>query len=493
MPFGLGLLCLLGPLCRAGFAPLPLTSGSYNQDMVVEQTAAAPVISGGYTTASMDAGLGNSAKSWYERGYNTASPTTGLPVAGSTFTHQNASDHQYRMAPSYRASNAVLLDSTLTNATFTLSTPAAFAKLSFLESGGNQGVTFTYRVHHQDGSSESGSGTIPDWFGGTSPAWTANGRLDVGSFAFNNVNNNNPRLYSLDVTLTNQASPVASLDLAYASGSGHGVIFALSGSAGAGFTPVTVTGYNADLVVEADGPHAGALSGATTAAMDDGTANTGATWYEAGYVRSANTTGLPPAGSTLTSLSASDHRYTLAPSYTANNAVLLVSNAPAVVLTPSAPVAAAALSFLAAAGNGPVGVTCVVRHANGTTETATFSVPDWFTQSPVAWVADGRVTVANKSISALNSGDPRLYSVDVPLANATSPLTNLTLAWQSGSSAAHAAIFAVSSGTPALPLAQDDFNADTEAAAAILQQWYNPSGLYDTTGWWNAANCLESL
>jgi predicted alpha-1,6-mannanase (GH76 family) len=39
----------------------------------------------------------------------------------------------------------------------------------------------------------------------------------------------------------------------------------------------------------------------------------------------------------------------------------------------------------------------------------------------------------------------------------------------------------------------DDFNANTERAASALQGWYNGSGLWDTTGWWNAANCLEAI
>lgn len=39
----------------------------------------------------------------------------------------------------------------------------------------------------------------------------------------------------------------------------------------------------------------------------------------------------------------------------------------------------------------------------------------------------------------------------------------------------------------------DDYHADSVAAAATLQQWYNRNGLWDTAGWWNAANCIESL
>ncbi len=38
-----------------------------------------------------------------------------------------------------------------------------------------------------------------------------------------------------------------------------------------------------------------------------------------------------------------------------------------------------------------------------------------------------------------------------------------------------------------------DFNADTHAAIVALQQYYNPRGLWDTVGWWNAANCVDAL
>src|SRR5205807_4352713 len=97
------------------------------------------------------------------------------------------------------------------------------------------------------------------------------------------------------------------------------------------------------------------------------------------------------------------------------------------------------------------------------------------------------------TVNTLNGGNPRLYAADILVSNASSAITNLTLSWQSDSSGGNAVIFAVSGGSSALPLAGDDFNANTEAAASILQQWYNGSGLYDTTGWWNAANCLEAV
>src|SRR5690242_17855952 len=46
--------------------------------------------------------------------------------------------------------------------------------------------------------------------------------------------------------------------------------------------------------------------------------------------------------------------------------------------------------------------------------------------------------------------------------------------------------------SPAVTLG-DDFNANTTAAMTTLQQWYNGSGLWTSTGWWNAANCLDAV
>src|SRR6266403_2000037 len=77
----------------ADFNPVPLLSSSFNMDIVVERTAPGPI--GRATTASMDSGTNNDNASWYEVGYNTAAPATGVPAAGSTFTSAAASTHQF--------------------------------------------------------------------------------------------------------------------------------------------------------------------------------------------------------------------------------------------------------------------------------------------------------------------------------------------------------------------------------------------------------------
>jgi predicted alpha-1,6-mannanase (GH76 family) len=492
-PIALGMICAFTCVVRAAFAPITLTSSSFNQDMVVEATAPKPVVAGGYTTASMDSGVGNANNSWFEQGYNTTNLSSGLPPAGTTFTSQSLPNHQYTMAASYAANNALMLDSVLTNGTFAFVTPAAYSQLSFLESGGNSSVAFTYTVHHLDGSTETGNANIPDWYNGSNPAWTANGRVNVGTFAFQSVNANNPRLYSLDLPITNVTSAVTSIDFAYSSGNGHGAIMAVSGFNGTTFIPIAVTGYNEDIVVEAAAGKPGLLTGVTTATMDNGTNNINSTYYEIGYVPQAPATGLPHAGSTVTNLSAPDHIYQLPPSYTANNAVLIDSNHPTAFIAPTTSAAFAGLSFLTASGNGPVTLGCTVRHADGVTESNSFTSPDWFNYAPVALAANGRVYVNSSTVGATNIAGPRLYAADVPLSDATSPIINIALRFVSGNANSHAAVFAVSGASSSLPLAQNDFNANTAAATQMLQQWYTPTGLYDSTGWWNAANCIEAV
>lgn len=221
---------VVAPQGVSGFTSITLKPGSYNQDVVIEHTAPT-VPSGHYTTASMDNGLANTANSWYERGYDAAAPTTGLPVAGSTITNQSASDHSYTFAASYAANNVAYVDATHT-ANIILAAPDKFLALSFLTAAGHGPVTVDYQVNHADRTSESGKLVAPDWFFNAPVAWNAQGRVDVGSGNFNSVNNNNPILYAKDITLTNTSSTVTNLSLNWDSSNGSGsvaTVFAVSG------------------------------------------------------------------------------------------------------------------------------------------------------------------------------------------------------------------------------------------------------------------------
>jgi len=222
---------VVAPASAASFNPITLTPGSYNEDMVVERTA--PAVPGRtHTSASMDAGTGNTGTSWYEQGYNASAPATGLPPAGSTITGQLDSTHTYTFAASYTVNNAAMVDSSH-GASLAPASPSAFSALSFLTSAGHGPVLVDCRVKHADGSSETAVFNVPDWFLNSPIVWNAQGRVDVNTGSFTSVNGDNPRLYALEMALTNTASPVTNINLTWDSAnSGNGVaaVFAVSGS-----------------------------------------------------------------------------------------------------------------------------------------------------------------------------------------------------------------------------------------------------------------------
>jgi hypothetical protein len=114
--------------------------------------------------------------------------------------------------------------------TIALTSPAAYSVLSLLGSAGHGPNTVAYTVNHADATTETGTLTVGDWFNGTA-AYNSNGRLTVNTGVFDNVNAGNPRLYSFDITLTNTASPVTSINLSSASTTSTAAFFAVSGSA----------------------------------------------------------------------------------------------------------------------------------------------------------------------------------------------------------------------------------------------------------------------
>ena len=446
-PLALACFALADP-ARGAFVPIPLTADSFNQDVIVERTAPPPLVP--VTTASMDAGTANTNFTWFERGYNADWPATGLPVAGAIIESDGI--HYYQLPSSYLTNNAVMIDSSCASATLALTAPTACAALSFLATcgGGSGGAgSVTYTVHHQDATIETGTFTCPNWWGGIgNAAWSASGRINVTSFTFDGLNTDDARLYACDISLTNTTSPVTAIDFGYRTGAGHNAIFAVSTAPSAGdvFAPAAVTGYNRDLVVEAGATRNGFLNNVTTATMANGTENIRHTWYEQGYYSAAPQTGLLPAGSTLISQSASDHPFLLPSSYTENNAILVDAGSNLAILNPASPVSVSALTFLTAAGNGPATVRCGINFVDGSSETNTFTAPDWFDSAPAALAANGRVSISTKVVDAVNSGAPRLFSVDVPVSHSASAMTNLVLTFL-GSGNAHAVILAVS-GAP---------------------------------------------
>jgi len=250
------------------------------------------------------------------------------------------------------------------------------------------------------------------------------------------------------------------------------------------FNPVPITGYNYDPVVEADGPQTtgGGLASSgdptnnITATMDGGKSKTSNVWYEKGYYAAFPNTGIPNAGSSVTSAVLPSIRYTMPPSYTTNCAYLLSSNETTANIVISSPAQYRLLSFLCGVANGDTIVPCILSFSDGTTETNAILVRDWFTRTiPYAYLAFGRVLPLNRSIN--NSPDqfvnpyvnahpgpfaldfrvahpgPRLFDSILYVANSVGSVTNIALSFTNGvTSTRVVSIFAASgSTTDAIP------------------------------------------
>ena len=209
--------------------------------------------------ATVGGGLTEGDFTWFQQGLYTPDATVGLPAPGSTITSISEADHSYITAPSYAANNAVLLSAGLSNATIGLTPSVVCSNLSLLGSAGNGPVIVNYVVHHADSTTETGSLSIPDWFGpGTAPEVMAVGaRVDALGINFqtptpaNGFTGNAPYLFSFDIALANKASAVTSVALSYVSG-GSACLLGISSQASSGgnYTPLAMSGYNVDAIVE---------------------------------------------------------------------------------------------------------------------------------------------------------------------------------------------------------------------------------------------------
>ena len=443
------LLACLSPLCGQGaFVPLAISPESFNHDLVVESGAPPPLSK--VTTASMDAGWENSGYSWYQRGYHADWPATGLPAPGTIIASDLVADHTYQFATDYRAENGILVDHTTNTAEIRLVRPLPYTALSLLLSGmhnGGVGVLGVL-VCFQDGSTEPGTVSCPDWRRSGYAAYTAHGRVNVADFTFAQVNGDVPKLYTADIPLTNTTNPVTRVLLSHVSGL-RSVVFGLSGRSKEGetYTPIPISGYNADLIVEASAVRPQWLAGVTTATMESGALNTLWTWFEQGYSPATPLAGLPPAGRILTNRLAPDLAFAIPRSYAARNALLLDADTPAGDLSLLAPARLQAVSFLAASGHGPTTNQCVCHYADGLRETNVFVAPHWMTSAGAFWSAGGRVNVNNRLLDQPAAGAPSLFAVEVVLQKSDCPVTNLSLSLLSPVSGAQTVIFALSGRT----------------------------------------------
>jgi len=458
------LTCACVSVARADFNPVPLTPNSYTFDIVVPATFAP----GPPDCITVTAGSGSSKgdNTYYEQGIHPVDSTghganSGIPPHNTVFTNINNANETFLMPPTYTTNNEIIIDQIFTTGMFNLNTPTTVTGLSFLCCGGGGEIVINYTVTHADASVETGTLDLPDWFhGGSTVAWGANGRIDQNG-NYNNynssfVNNNPPYLYANNITVSG-ASPVVSVTFDTPSNGNHANLFAVSGNnGGSQWTPIPVGGFTQEGIVPASTPQY-----AVNATMDHGTnfSFTGNnTWFEQGYVRSTPSAGLPPSGSTFTSLSQPSHTYQMGNYYSGNNATLIDINHQSANITPVSAAPYSAFAFLTAGGNiggNPMTNICILQHKDGVQETNFFLGFDWFDNNhngAIAYKAGGRTDVSSRGVNQINNNYPYLFETYFVLKDTGSPVTNIVVQFGTESQAsATTYIMAVSASAGSVP------------------------------------------
>ncbi|MBK0403310.1 T9SS type A sorting domain-containing protein [Adhaeribacter sp. BT258] len=189
------------------------------------------------------------------------------------------------------------------------------------------------------------------------------------------------------------------------------------------YTPVAVTGYNADVV--ADGT--GTVAASTTHDVD----GVDFTFMVLGYTNTNTpvetaTKGLPVNRLITSAVSATPGlTYELA-SYTANNA-LRINGTGTGTLTFPAPAAAEKIYVLATSGSGTSNTMIQVNFSDGTSQIFNQTVTDWYNGTGFAITALGRANRTDNDIDN-DASNPRLYQFELALqvGNTTKPIQSIT-------------------------------------------------------------------
>jgi autotransporter-associated beta strand protein len=206
-----------------------IAATGYNQDVIAEASATDPTLA---TTVPFD-GTNTTASNndFYENGFgNAAAQGTGLPAGDTPIVSATNPSVSFQLQP-YNANNVSLMPSAGSTVTLQLLSPASFQSLNILAAGANGGGTVVVTLHFADGSTNTLTMIVPDWFNNPNAAYIAGGRIQRSSGATVQVLPNEARLYEFDFLLapTDQFNILKSIQFTETSGNVAG-IFAISGA-----------------------------------------------------------------------------------------------------------------------------------------------------------------------------------------------------------------------------------------------------------------------
>jgi len=200
-----------GLVANAQLTPISLTAASFNQDLVAESGSNPQAV----TTAALDGGGNNI---FYSLGFAAINSTVitsgGLPNSG-TFT---SGSNSWQMA-AYTGNNALFFGAQGTTSTqsMNLSTPGQYSEISLLDAAGYGPTSVTITLNFSSGlSTNYGTYSILDWFGGTPYVANNLGRINMNTtVSNNNAPAGDPCLYQTVIALnsTDQERTLTSITI----------------------------------------------------------------------------------------------------------------------------------------------------------------------------------------------------------------------------------------------------------------------------------------
>jgi hypothetical protein len=256
----------------------------------------------------------------------------------------------------------------------------------------------------------------------------------------------------------------------------YGLLLLFSQTPGHAFsqlTPITVTGFNQDVVAE--GPGSNPL--AVTSTGFDGSTATASIFYDVQF-RLANSGvitggGLPNNG---TIVNGADTWQLQA--YTGNNCLLFPgqTSSSALSLTLTTPASYSEIALLSTAGSGPTSVSIKLFFTNSTsTNYGTFSISDWFGGTP--FVIDNLGRIARQTpITGFSGlpGNPRFYQNTITLnaADQAKSLSKITITDMSTNNLSTAGFFAMGGIVYTLPIGLNSLQGIWQPSQNDIQlQW----------------------
>ena len=215
-----------------------------------------------------------------------------------------------------------------------------------------------------------------------------------------------------------------------------------TGTAGA-YSPVAVTGFNADVVANG----IGAVSTSTSTTVD-GVYNFAAPDFQV-TSSSALQTNFLPASRTVNSTATPGMIFNLMP-YNGNNSLRVLASSNA-TLTVTTPIQANKVNLLYSVGNGPAVCNITVTFTDATTQVfAAQSLVDWYTATNVAIQGIGRISSAGVASGSSTSPYLNQISLAISSANIGKSVASINVANTStGTQVVN--VFAVNMGTSSSP------------------------------------------